>query len=573
MALIPREFINDLLARCDIVEIIDARVPLRKKGNNHSACCPFHNEKTPSFSVSQSKQFYHCFGCGVSGNAISFLMDYDRLSFVEAIELLANQCGLQVPHEEGQVQAKPQNDLYELMERAAKYYQQELRQHQPAIDYLKHRGLSGQIAKDFGIGYAPAGWDALLKLLGNANELLAAGLIIKKPESGFYDRFRDRIMFPIRDRRGRVIGFGGRIINQGEPKYLNSPETSIFHKGSELYGLYEANKAVRNLERILVVEGYMDVVALAQYDIRNVVATLGTATTADHITRLFRVTSEVVFSFDGDKAGQAAAWRALEVSLPLLQDGWSIRFLFLPEGEDPDSCVRKEGKDGFHNRLTQAQTLPDFLFSHLLTQVNLNSMEGKAKLAKLAMPLINKVPAGVLQHKLYEQLANLVRMDVETLKQVKGVVSPKILNKPSSQTKAAVATKRSPMRLAIALLIQNPQLAEMFPAELSNIILPGSDLLNALVALLKQSPGLNIGILLEHWRDQPEYIQLKQLAAWDTAIPEEGIEQEFQGVLKNLQKLDREAKIDQLIQRANLGGLSSEEKLILQNLITESKPG
>lgn len=566
---IPREFINELLARCDIVELIDARVPLKKKGSNYSACCPFHNEKTPSFTVSQNKQFYHCFGCSANGNAISFLMDYDHLSFVESIEYLANQLGMEIPREAGHVTPTISPDLYEIMTQAARYYQQQLRQHPDAIDYLKSRGLSGQIAKEFGIGYAPAGWDGLLKKINQTQSLLTTGLIIKKTEGGFYDRFRERIMFPIRDRRGRVIAFGGRIIGSGEPKYLNSPETPIFHKGSELYGLFEACHAVRKLSRLLVVEGYMDVVALAQHDIRNVVATLGTATTADHIARLFRLTQEVVFCFDGDNAGQTAAWRALETALPLLEDGIQVRFLFLPQGEDPDSFVRKHGTAVFNKQIDDATSLPEFFLNHLAAQVNLNSLEGKAKLAKLATNLLNKMPTGIFQQLLFEKLGQLVRMDVRTLKDLTGT---KPVSKNVAVIKKQAPLKRSTMRVAIALLIQHPALINHLDVKsITNFTLPGNELLNEIICLLKASNNLNTGMLLENWRERTEYSQLSQLATWDLKIPQEGIEQEFQGIIEALHKQNQDNQIEHLLQRANLGQLSTEEKIQLQKLIAVNK--
>jgi len=566
VSLIPRTFINDLLARCDLVELIDARVPLRKKGNNYSACCPFHNEKTPSFTVSPTKQFYHCFGCGAHGNAISFYMDYDRLSFVEAIEQLANHLGIEVPREEGKTVTAPSNDLYTLLDQAAQYYQQQLRQYQPAVDYLKQRGLTGQIAKEFRIGYAPSGWDNLVKKFGASEQLVAAGLILKKDKGNYYDRFRDRIMFPIRDRRGRVIAFGGRTISNEDPKYLNSPETATFHKGRELYGLYEVCQATRDIRQILVVEGYMDTVALAQHGIRNVVATLGTATTGDHVQRLFSMTSDIIFCFDGDRAGQNAAWRALENALPYLQDGRSVRFLFLPEGEDPDSMVRKEGAPAFYARFEQASSLLDFLFITLSKQIDLTTIEGKASFAKRAVPLLNKLPTGMLQHMLFEQLAAKIRVDVATLK---GLTQTK-KEKNVLSAKKTTMVRRSPMRTAIALLLQNPQLGQSL-SENPNIILAGSDLLNELITLLKQTPTLNTAALVEYWRERSEYTLVAQLASLEINIPIEGIEAEFVGVLERLKQLNREKLVEQLLQKANQSSLSQEERQQLQTLIAIDK--
>lgn len=574
--LIPREFINEVLARCDLVELIDGRVPLKKKGNNYLACCPFHDEKSPSFTVSPNKQFYHCFGCSASGNAISFLMDYDRLSFVEAIEQLAKQLGMTVPRQAGISLSSSSPDLYPLMEQAARYYQQLLREHQTAIDYLKNRGLTGKIAKEFGIGYAPQSWDGLLNHFSkstDSKQLLAAGLIIKKTEGGYYDRFRDRIIFPIRDRRGRVIAFGGRTISNADPKYLNSPETPIFHKGNELYGLFEACQAQREMPRLLVVEGYMDTVALAQHGIRNVVATLGTATTAEHINRLFRLTTEIVFCFDGDKAGQTAAWRALEIVLPLLQDGLRARFFLLPEGEDPDSLVRKEGAEKFSHQLSQASSLGDFLFSTLMKEVNLNHAEDRARLAKLAMPLLQKLPEGVYQHILFERLAQLVRMDVTTLQDVLKW-KPKGKSKPTSKLKKS-SPKRSPMRLAIALMVQHPNLVQSLSDVDSFFALdvPGAELLKELLTLLQNTPDINTGTLMEYWRERPEKSQLMQLASWDLGIPLEGVESEFLGVMARLLQLERESEVEELLLKANQGVLADEEKIKLQELIAAMKSG
>ena len=360
---IPQQFIDDLLTRIDVVDVINQRVPLKKAGTEYKACCPFHDEKTPSFTVSQSKQFYHCFGCGAHGSAIRFLMEYDRLSFPDAIEELAASIGLEVPREDGFTPRDNRKPVYEILEQAARFYAQQLRHHPKAnraIEYLKNRGLSGEIAKTFHLGFAPPGWDNLLKKFGNDEQslgLLRKAGLISEPEGKRYDRFRDRIMFPIHDSRGRVVGFGGRVLDDGSPKYLNSPETPVFHKGSELYGLWEAKHANKSLPRVLVVEGYMDVIALAQYDIRNAVATLGTAATDQHLEKLFRTAPEVVFCFDGDRAGRDAAWKALNTALPILRDGRQARFLLLPEGEDPDTYVRRIGKDEFMNQVAKSEPL------------------------------------------------------------------------------------------------------------------------------------------------------------------------------------------------------------------------
>ncbi|MEE9141236.1 MAG: DNA primase, partial [Gammaproteobacteria bacterium] len=406
---IPKHFIDDLITRTDIVEVINARVPLKKAGREYKACCPFHEEKTPSFTVSPDKQFYHCFGCGAHGTAIGFLMDFEHLDFVESVESLAGSLGIEVPREASPTPQKREPDLYETTERAANFYREQLKGNDDAISYLKNRGLTGKIAAEFSIGFALESWDALSEKLGKTPEdskrLLATGLASRRSDGSLYDRFRNRIIFPIRDARGRVIGFGGRVIGDDEPKYLNSPETPLFHKGRELYGLFEARKNLRDIERLIVVEGYMDVVGLANKGIRNVVATLGTATTTEHIRRLFRVTEEIVFCFDGDRAGRAAAWRALETALPEMREGRDVRFLFVPEGQDPDSLVREQGAAAFEARLPGAMPLSDFLLNHLEEEIDLSSLEGRARLAERAKPLLRKIPTGVYQQLLTERLA------------------------------------------------------------------------------------------------------------------------------------------------------------------------
>jgi len=426
MTRIPQRFIDDLLDRIDIVDVISARIALRKAGKNYSARCPFHDEKTPSFSVSPDKQFYYCFGCGAAGNAIGFVMDHDHLSFPQAVDALASQCGMVVPREESQESAAQsrRGKLYALLADADRFYRQQLRQHgdaKIAVNYLKKRGLSGEIASKFGIGYAPQGWDNLLnRLCDNDSDielLVEAGLVVRRDDASdrTYDRFRHRIIFPIRDTRGRTIGFGGRVLDDSKPKYLNSPETPVFHKGRELYGLYEAHKTLGEIRSLLVVEGYMDVVALAQHGIHNAVATLGTAATADHLEKLFRYTSDVIFCFDGDEAGARAARRAMETCLPVMADGRSARFLFLPSGEDPDTLVRKLGSEGFSKIMERAQPLSDFLFTCLEEGLNTGSIDGKARLSQLAAPLINRIPDGVFRQLMLKELARRTDMDIDAL--------------------------------------------------------------------------------------------------------------------------------------------------------------
>jgi len=429
--LIPQPFIDDLLNRTDIVDVVASRIQLKKAGKNYTACCPFHKEKTPSFSVSPDKQFYYCFGCGAGGNALGFVMDHDQLDFPQAIEDLAKRAGMEIPREEGGRSNKPRqptdSPLYPLLTAAAEFYKQALKSHpqrRAAVDYLKGRGLSGEIARDFGMGFAPPGWDNLHKHLASDSlqqkAMIDAGLLVENAESGKrYDRFRDRIMFPIRDSRGRVIAFGGRVLGDEKPKYLNSPETPVFHKGQELYGLFEARKHNRDLDEIMVVEGYMDVIALAQQGLRNAVATLGTATSEEHLKRLFRIVPSVLFCFDGDAAGRNAAWRALEATLPSLQDGRRARFLFLPDGEDPDTLVRSEGTDAFRARINQhAQPLADYFFQQLSEEADPRSLEGKAHLMTLAAPLIDKIPGNNLRTLMRQRLSEITGLSGAALSQM-----------------------------------------------------------------------------------------------------------------------------------------------------------
>ncbi len=429
--LIPQSFIDDLLNRTDIVDVVSSRIQLKKAGKNYTACCPFHKEKTPSFSVSPDKQFYYCFGCGAGGNALGFIMDHDQLDFPQAIEDLAKRAGMEIPREENGRPSKPRqptdSPLYPLLTAAADYYRQALKGHpqrRAAVDYLKGRGLTGEIARDFGLGFAPPGWDNLLKHLASdtlqQKAMIDAGLLVENADSGKrYDRFRDRVIFPIRDSRGRVIAFGGRVLGDDKPKYLNSPETPVFHKGQELYGLYEARKSNRDLDEIMVVEGYMDVIALAQQGLRNAVATLGTATSEEHLRRLFRLVPSVLFCFDGDAAGRNAAWRALEATLPSLQDGRRARFLFLPDGEDPDTLVRSEGTDAFRARINQhAQPLADYFFQQLSEEADPRSLEGKAHLVTLAAPLIDKIPGNNLRTLMRQRLSEITGLNGEALSQL-----------------------------------------------------------------------------------------------------------------------------------------------------------
>jgi DNA primase len=507
---IPRHFIDDLLSRVDIVDVVDQRVSLKKNGNNYSACCPFHNEKTPSFTVSQTKQFYHCFGCSANGNAIGFLMEYDGMHFVDAVETLAESVGLQVPRDAQAARASDdKKPLYTLMESIAAYYRAQLRQSQDAIEYLKARGLSGETAQRFGIGYVADGWDGLQKQFPNEEvALLKTGMLIK-PDAGNrpYQRFRNRIMFPIRDRRGRVIGFGGRVMDQQEPKYLNSPETVLFHKGSELYGLFEARKPAQDAGYAIVVEGYMDVVALAQHGIDNAVATLGTAANQQHSENLFRVVPTIVFCFDGDRAGRSAGWRALQATLPCLGDGRDAHFLFLPDGEDPDSIVHRNGAAGFNDLLAKRIPIIDFLYQHLSSDIDITSVGGKAQLADKAKPLLATIPASIYKQLAIRQLESLLGLSLG---------AEQASNKPYKPAPRSLPNDGglTPMRRAVLLLLQHPGVVEAVPPDDFDIDpdLRGADLLVKLISYCDSDQSMTTARLLERFRDTEHHNVLVKLA-------------------------------------------------------------
>ncbi|MDF4972557.1 DNA primase [Vibrio parahaemolyticus] len=581
---IPRSFIDDLLARLDIVDIIDARVKLKKKGKNYGACCPFHNEKTPSFSVSQEKQFYHCFGCGAHGNAIDFMMEFERLEFVEAIEELASYLGLDVPREQrsgggGQFNSGPQasssekRSLYDLMGSIAQFYRNQLKQpsSKVAIEYLKDRGLSGEIVQKFGIGYVADEWDLVRKNFGqnkdNQDMLVTGGMLIENDKGNRYDRFRGRIMFPIRDRRGRVIGFGGRVLGEDTPKYLNSPETPIFHKGKELYGLYEVLQAHREPAQILVVEGYMDVVALAQYGVDYSVASLGTSTTGDHIQMLFRQTNTVVCCYDGDRAGKEAAWRALENALQFLKTGNTLKFLFLPDGEDPDSYVRKYGKAAFEQQIEQATPLSSYLFDNLieLHQINLGNNEGKSALRAYASALIDKIPDPYFQELLEKLLDERTGFD-NRLRQPRKKIS-------ETRPQPHKEIKRTPMREVIALLIQNPSYAQMVPdlSSVRDLSIPGLSLFADVLDKCQAHPHINTGQLLEHWRNSQNEALLSRLASWDIPLDEDNQEEIFLDSLDKIIAQCVEKQIENLQAKARSVGLSAEEKRELLALMLDLK--
>ncbi|HLP30720.1 MAG TPA: DNA primase [Geothrix sp.] len=593
---IPQEFIDELVARTDIVELIDSRVPLKKAGREFTACCPFHNEKSPSFTVSPTKQFYHCFGCGAHGTAIGFLMEYEHMEFPEAVEDLARRAGLTVPRIGGDSRddaprQSTTQPLFDLLSEAAGYFRYQLKNHAEApkaIDYMKGRGLSGEIAKDFGIGYAPSGWQNLIEALANhpaRHRLAEAGLVIEA-EGKRYDRFRHRIMFPIRDTRGRIIGFGGRVLSKEDtPKYLNSPETPVFHKGKELYGLYEARQALRDLPRLLVVEGYMDVVALAQFGIRYAVATLGTAVTREHLERLFRTTSEVVFCFDGDRAGRGAAWRGLENAMPLMREGYQVKFMFLPEGEDPDTLVRKIGREAFEAEIGKALPLSVFLIEELSHQVDMRSLDGRAQLVEKVRPLVAPVPEGIYRRLLIEAVAQFARVEpTQLMALLEGKTPapaaaegrapsyvPRREAPPTARGPAPGRSAPSPVRHALSLLLQEPALAQAAgdPSRFSGLRQPGISLLVEVIDLLQKRPNLTWGGLLEHWRGTEEGRHLMRLAAKEMLLEApETLEHEFLGALDILERQFLSQRREELEERFNRRTITEVEKVELQQLMT-----
>ena len=562
---IPREFIDELLARLDVVEVIDRRVPLKKAGKDFKACCPFHNEKTPSFTVSRPKQFYHCFGCGVSGTAITFLMEFEHLSFPEAVEELAGEAGLEVP-DTGPARSgdNPTLPLLEILGETSRYYKDQLRSHSDAsttIAYLKQRGLTGEIAARFDLGYAPTGWDNLSSTAGNEEKLdlmVKAGLISKRESGGHYDRFRARVIFPIHDSKGRVIAFGGRLLDEGEPKYLNSPETPVFHKGSELYNLHRARSAIAQQQVSIVVEGYMDVLALAQHGIDHCVATLGTATTATHLQRLFRLAPSIVFCFDGDRAGRDAAGRALEIALPSLESGRQVSFLFLPDGEDPDSVVRDQGADTFRTLIESATPLPDLLFDTLLNQTDPTRMDGKARLATLARPLISRVPEGPLRELMQQRLSDLT-----------GIAPGGLGGSPT--TPATVPHKRSsarskrlsPMATAISVLVQRPQLAtglDLPAAVVDTHDDPGVQLLTKVHGLARENPQLTTASLIERFRGNEQQPTLEKLASRNHLVDDDGLEIFLAETFATLASQSIDDRIAELLHLASERELSEIEK-------------
>ncbi len=581
--MIPADFIDDVLSRTDIVDIIEPRVALKKAGQNYTGLCPFHNEKTPSFSVSQDKQFYYCFGCQATGSALKFLMEFERLDFVEAVEMLARRLGLDVPNDgparSGEVNRR-RKDLYDILARSGEWYCQALKEdpgRERAVEYLKNRGLTGEIARDFKLGFAPPGWDNLYGKLAVSNHdrelLIESGMVIDSREDNkTWDRFRDRIMFPIRDLRGRIIAFGGRIIGDGKPKYLNSPETPVFHKGRELYGLYEARKRNAKLTRILVVEGYMDVVALAQFGVSYSVATLGTSTTREHIERLFRLVPQIIFCFDGDDAGRNAAWKALEVVLEAMSDGRSARFLFLPDGEDPDSLIRKEGRDRFELEISRSTSLESFFYEHLEEGLETASMEGKAALSKAAMPLIRSIPEGVFKQLMLDELSTRTGLAPERLLDVaarpRDFREKQDIGAVRQRHSRNVRTGHLP-DLALSMLVRQPELALEYEVAVYQRLstVPEFALLSRVAEEIHRGELLSPGDLLNHFRGKPELTGLQTLMEQEPLLGVAELREEYRGTISKLQdRFESQLKqelIQQLLQKP-FAELNADERRLIR---------
>ncbi|KTD08404.1 DNA primase [Legionella jamestowniensis] len=565
--LIPQPFIDELLTRTDIVELIDSYIPLKKSGQAFVACCPFHSEKTPSFNVIAKKQFYHCFGCGASGNVISFVMNYLNQGFTDAIETLASRLGLQVPREGRTEKNQHSLSLYQLLEQVSQFYQQTLKtQGQQAITYLRQRGLTGEIAKRYQLGYAISDWQILEKQFrGHRAELITTGMLIQKEDGKTYDRYRHRIMFPIHDRHGRIIGFGGRAIDaQQKPKYLNSPETVIFQKSRELYGLHQVLQTQKTINCIIIVEGYLDVIALAQHGIGNAVATLGTATSTYHIQLLTKHTQHLIFCFDGDTAGRQAAWRALESCLPQLNIGLNASFIFLPEGQDPDSLVREEGATQFLERLQQAKPLNQFFFETLSRNIDLASVAGKSQLVNVTKPHLLKMQEGPYKQLLLDELARITHIESHRLEQLLRDKAPQLKTSHKPIT-------RSPIRLAIALLIQHPEIFNECKHAIDPALLDGKDqeLLQKLLQQIAKTPEVNTATLIEQWRNTPYFEALIKLASWEHQVPEVALVKEFVDIILFLQKQNLENKINQYIAKSRNQGLTLSERLNLQEMLKQ----
>jgi DNA primase len=580
---IPDSFLDELVSRSDIVDIISARVPLKKAGREYKACCPFHNEKSPSFSVSADKQFYHCFGCGAHGTVIGFLMQYEKMEFLDAVADLAQRAGLELPREAQAPRDPGSADLHDVMMRATRFFEQNLADNPRPQEYLQRRGIDEKTIANFALGYAPDAWEVLLKRFGGLEEerrrLFQVGLILERSgerTTGFYDRFRDRLMFPIRDSRGRVIGFGGRVIDQGEPKYMNSPETPLFHKGRELYGLFEARQARADFKRLLIVEGYMDVVRLHQAGITYALATLGTATTQEHLNKIFRMTSEVVFCFDGDRAGRQAAWRALENALPLARDGRELKFMFLPEGHDPDSLVAAEGAEAFESRMKDALPLSEYLVQQLVAEVDLEHVDGRAKLKALAGPLFARMPEGIYREMLADRLSMRVGMPANTLKEffVAGDAKQSAQNgpQPRSRQRGRMSIGRGNLLTqAITLVLHHPQAVSAIQdvALLNDVEMPGVAVLKELLVQAATASAPNTAMLLERWRERAEYGRLTELAMLDPLVADAAAAaQELKmAVEKLLEEYGPGRRMDELLKKAGDLGLNYDEKAELSSLL------
>lgn len=566
--LIPRSFIDDLIQQIDIVEFIDSYVPLKKRGSSHLACCPFHHEKTPSFNVVSKKQFYHCFGCGASGNAISFAMQYLQQSFPEAIETLAARAGIPVPHEQSSDKNSPSKpSLYEMLQQVTQFYQQTLKKTgQTAIAYLKQRGITGEIAQRYQLGYAPNNWHTIeLAFKTHQSELLATGMLVQRDNGQLYDRYRHRIMFPIHDRHGHMIGFGGRSLDDTQkPKYLNSPETVLFQKNRELYGLHQCLQYKADCTQLIVVEGYMDVIALAQHGIQNAVATLGTATSTYHIQLLTKYTKQIVFCFDGDEAGQQAAWRALENCLAHLDGGLNALFVFLPTTHDPDSLIREEGQAAFLKRLTQAIPLHRFFFDKLLNGIDNKTLAGKTQLIARAKPYLGKMPEGPAKELLIETLVRLTRIERHRVIQF-------MMEETNTTSKTPLqeqTTTRTPLNIALALLLQQPSL---YTSDMSLLINRDLDmtLLQQMMQCIHDNPNISTGGLIEHWRNTDWFETMHALAAWEHQVPQEAQHKELKEILLFINKQHHENKIQILIEKARNMGLTETERFELQTLLQE----
>ncbi len=570
MARIPDAFIDDLLARTDIVDLIQARVPLKKAGREYQARCPFHDERSPSFTVSPTKQFYHCFGCGAHGSAIKFLMEYDRLEFLDAVEELAKRAGVEVPRDTHQRHQRSDfQPLYQSCEQAAQFFREQLIGSPRARQYLQRRGVDAETRQRFDIGYAPDGWEGLKSALGSDARQLdlldKAGLLSRNDAGRIYDKFRDRLMFPIHDRRGRVIAFGGRVLEKDDgPKYLNSPETPLFHKGRELYGLWQVRQAHSKIPRLIVVEGYMDVVALFQYGITTAVATLGTATTPDHAELLFRNAGDVYFCFDGDRAGRGAAWKALESVLPRMRDGRQAFFLFLPDGEDPDSLLRAEGADGFQRQLEHAVPLSEFFFNEVGHDSNLATLDGKARLAERCRPLLAQIPDGAFRDLMQQQLASQTGLATR-------VSAPSPAASPTAARQGASGARRSLVRGVISLLLHQPALAREAepPWAFADLRQPGVPLLLELLEVCREGHAPNAAVLLEHFAGREEEPALRKLALIDFPGEEAAWRQEFLDGLQQLARQSRAQRLADLRQQQQAQGLSEDEKNELRALLRD----